>query len=233
MGESLKFKRSQCVVTPGRTAWPRGASSRKVRERCRSGWRARLTKDVSRDEIASLGGEPDSRRACSWQASRRPRTRRSIAHGVFRTTDRNRGERTNDRAGEGERATLATRADYHRGWVKNRPWRIVVAWIRTGPAITHVFSMFRRSLVQLAPLVEAENENSSGYSHVIKMDTLRRSCCACAPRDRIRGSQHWLHGCSHRSPVSRRPLWPPSSGNVLQHRVKSARLVLAPMHVID
>lgn len=99
--------------------------------------------------------------------------------------DGQKSRRTNDRAGEGERATLATRLDYHRGRVKNRPWRIVAAWIQTGPTITHVFSMFRRSLVQLAPLVEAENENSSGYSHVIKMDTLRRSYCACAPRDRI------------------------------------------------
>lgn len=68
-----------------------------------------------------------------------------------------------------------------------------------GSTFTRVFLMIRCSFGQLAPLVEAESENSSKYSHVIKMDTLTRRSCAGAPRNCNRGSQLRLHGCSRHS----------------------------------
>lgn len=50
--------------------------------------------------------------------------------------------------------------------------RVVAVWIQTGPTFTHVFSMFRRSYGQLAPLVDAESKrlriltcDQNGYSN--------------------------------------------------------------------
>lgn len=137
--------------------------SRKVRER----WiGARLTKDV--DEIARRDRLLDSRRADSRRrASRRPSPFAVFAaRGVLLRTEI---AQPRTRTIEGERATLPEpRADYRRGAeFKNRPKaQPATGWKRTGPAITRVFSMYRRSHVQLAPSVEAESREQLGNTHM-------------------------------------------------------------------
>lgn len=159
---------------------------------------ARLTKDLSRNQHTEESQDPRRRSirvgyVCGVRRDASGR-RRLSPHDVFRAI------------GEGEARARTERTEHERGRIVSADHvtvaarRVAATRTRTGPTFTRVLSMFRCSFGQLAPLVEAESENSSEYSHVIKMDTLtRRSCCAGAPRDRNRGSQHRLHGCSRRS----------------------------------
>lgn len=89
----------RCMVTPGRTAWPRGASSRKdsreVPKRIESATNQRCLARQDhefRQRVRFASGRPCDRRRDALEAAVRSRG------GVSRTTDRNRGERTIEQA---------------------------------------------------------------------------------------------------------------------------------------